>query len=428
MEQTCARCNKQFEEDGWCLYTYCPECRGEEETRRLRAEERVRQREAREPADFRKQFPFIHSISRVIDKVTTIICRLERTYRKHSMLSRDLENKLFGWTRTLTDMIHSKHFVNAHATLAQVIEWALEELIENVSREERLEAQEKTINDLEAELDRIEVEYERKLERVQRMAWQPSGPAAVTLPEQTIQVRSGIQQVILRLMAQEGLARSWRILQRVIETGITETENSVRNALRGLTKKGLVSNYYWNGHQVGWSPVPGGRRRLVTLTEKGRQWCRHEFREAAIPSEIAPMAKKHNSVAHAVGILEARDHLQARGYRVNDAPGPILVEEGQRWGRRVEPDLTVEMGGQTWPVEVQREVSPRHTAKKWAKVLGLTGRLALILFSEEKLDQQVEILDQASDDLPAGEIKLISLEAMEGKPWDWTSIVSLDNR
>lgn len=138
------------------------------------------------------------------------------------------------------------------------------------------------------------------------------------------------------------------------------------------------------------------------------------------------MARKHNSVGHAVGILEARDHLRAQGYPVDDVPEPILEEKGERWGRRVEPDLTVVMEKQTWPVEVQREVAPRHTAKKWSKVLNLTQRLALVLFSDEKLDQQMEILEEAINDLPGGVIRLSSLEAMERGPWEWTSLVSVD--
>ncbi len=439
VEANCAGCNRRFDHDGVWFPAYCPECEedrkrieNEKVAARLEAEDIVRKRKLCEPADFYEQFPFTYSISQEIARVTPIIRRVKQTYREHSMLNRELEDQLYGWMRTLDEMQSSKHFVDTHAILVQVIEWGLGELVEYVPRleyaEERMEEQGRKLIEYLGEIDRIEADYEGRMKRVQQMAWQPSGPASVTLPEQIIQVRSRIQQVVLRLMAQEGLARSWRIQQRVIEAGMTQNENSVRNVLCDLTKKELVSDYYWNGHKEGWSPVPGGQRRLVTLTEKGRAWCRQEFREDAMPSEIAPMAKKHNSVVHAVGILEARDHLQARGYQVNDAPDPILAEEGQRWGRRVEPDLTVEMDGQTWPVEVQREVSPRHTAKKWAKMLGLTGRLALILFSEEKLNQQVEILDQAIDDLPAGEIKLISLEAMEGGLWGWTSIASLGDR
>jgi len=47
-----------------------------------------------------------------------------------------------------------------------------------------------------------------------------------------------------------------------------------------------------------------------------------------VTPEITPMAQRHNSVAHAVGILEARDYLRARGYQVDDAPEAILAQGG----------------------------------------------------------------------------------------------------
>jgi len=423
-ETRCVKCNKLFDHDGVWFPAYCPECSALDAT--IKASPRVMNHDsALNDTVSSRDRPEPDRVTPItqyhVDQVIEMFERVVREYEQYSLMKGYIESRVAS-LRAKLDMIHNPQNLHlAHTVILEVVEWGFEELTDYIPMLEgsywRSQEQEKEITRLKAEI-----------ERLQRMVWRPKGPIAVTLPEHTIQVRSQIQAVVLRLMAQEGLARSWRIQQRVMDTGLTQNENSVRNALHKLNGKGLVSNYHWNGHKVGWSPVPGGRRLLVTLTEKGQAWYRQAFGEDAVPSEIAPMAKKHNSVVHAVGILEARDHLRAQDYKVNDAPDPILAEEGQRWGHRAEPDLTVEMDGQTWPVEVQREVSPRHTAKKWAKALNLTGRLVLILFSEEKLNQQVEILGQAINDLPAGEIKLSSLEAMEGKPWDWTAIVSLGNR
>ncbi len=65
-----------------------------------------------------------------------------------------------------------------------------------------------------------------------------------------------------------------------------------------------------------------------------------------------------------------------------------------------------------WPVEVQREVSPRVVAK-WAKSLELCGRLALVLYHEEARRKQQMILFEARYKLPVGSILLSSIEAME---------------
>ena len=164
----------------------------------------------------------------------------------------------------------------------------------------------------------------------------------------------------------------------------------------------------------------------MTLTADGKAWCRQAFGYEPEVSEIDVMRERHHWVSHAVGILEARDMLQANGYQVNDEPAPILAQHDQRWGRRVDPDLTVVIGEREWPVEVQREVAQRRTATKWSKTLNLAGRLVLVLFNEGKRRKQAEILERAirNNELPRGEIRLISLEAMESGSWQWSRIVS----
>jgi hypothetical protein len=76
--------------------------------------------------------------------------------------------------------------------------------------------------------------------------------------------------------------------------------------------------------------------------------------------------------------------------------------------------------GRRWPVEVQREVHARRN-EQWGKTLEIEGRLLLILFSEDKCNQQLALLQQARRGglLPTGEIKLSSLEAMESAVWHW---------
>jgi hypothetical protein len=363
-----------------------------------------------------------------VDQVVGIVHPVEEAYERCSMMNKEFRARFDGFLVDLRATCQPQNLHLAHVPMLDVMKWGLGELAEYVSvvqyARETVNAQQAKIRQLETEIERLQVGSQAEIERLQQMVWQPSSPATATLPERTIQVRSPIQQVILRLMATEGLARSWRLQQRVMEAGLTQNENSVRNALRKLERKDLVADYHWNGHKAGWSPVPGGRRRLVALTERGQDWCRRVFDEEPVAPEVTAMAQKHNSVTHAVGILEARDHLQARGYPVDDDPDAILVEEGERWGRRAEPDLTTVIDGQAWPVEVQREVAQRHTMRKWSKVLELAGRLALVLFSEEKRGQQAKILEQATDELPAGEIRLASLEAMETGSWKWAFIDS----
>ncbi len=127
--------------------------------------------------------------------------------------------------------------------------------------------------------------------------------------------------------------------------------------------------------------------------------------------------------AGGIAILEVADALRARGYEVDLSPKPIFQDPGQRWGRRARPDLVARKGDRWWPVEVQRKVAehPRYR-EKWAKTLRLSGRLMLVLFSEEKLAQQRRLLLAWSQhrDWPTGQVLLASLERMTDDPAGWT--------
>jgi hypothetical protein len=283
------------------------------------------------------------------------------------------------------------------------------------SCDERIAAQKEEIQQLEVEKTELQAENER----LRRLVQQPN-TMSVTFPQEQVEIRSQIQRIILQLIASEGLSRSWRIQERVIESGLTQNENSVRNGLRDLEKKGLIRDYVWKGRIVGWTPIPGGQRRLVKLTEeRGESWCEEAFGQKPVPSELTVMAQKHNSVTHAVGILEARDHLRARGYQVDEEPAALLADEDNPWGKRAEPDLFVRIDGRKWPIEVQRDVREKYTLKKWNKILELAGRLVIILFNEDKLDQQLELLKSAGQGFSQGEILLASLRAMELGEWEW---------
>ncbi|HHH41277.1 MAG TPA: hypothetical protein ENK56_04650 [Chloroflexi bacterium] len=251
----------------------------------------------------------------------------------------------------------------------------------------------------------------------------------VTIPARTVAVRSELQEEILRLMGAEGLGRSWRIRQRVVEAGLVGNPRSVRNALRKLSQRGLIDDYRRHGEPVRWSPTPGGSRRLLVLTEVGKAWYREAFGEEPVESEIAVVARKHRSVAHGVGVLEARDHLRAAGYEVDEEPEAILARVGERWGRRAEPDLVVMIEREVWPVEVQREVSERVLGK-WAKTLRLVGRLALVLFNEQGRAKQERLLGQAmrTGRLARGSVLLTSLEAMERGEWRWSRVGGIGHR
>jgi DNA-binding transcriptional ArsR family regulator len=239
------------------------------------------------------------------------------------------------------------------------------------------------------------------------------------IPAQKIVVNSPVHQHILRLIGEEGLGRSWRIRNRVIDLNGVE-RRSVTNAITRLTKKGLIEDYSRDGKSIRWKCTTGGSRRLILLTERGAVWYREAHGREPVESEIVRAARTHRSAVHGVGVLEARDHLRAAGYTVDDDPEAILEYEDRQWRRRMEPDLIVQMDGTAWPVEVQREVSQR-LLKKWEKALALAGRLALVLFNVAHRERQEHILRRARR-LPRGTVCLTSLEEMEAGDWEWVLV------
>jgi hypothetical protein len=243
----------------------------------------------------------------------------------------------------------------------------------------------------------------------------------VAIPSEVIVVRSRVQQEIIRQIAEEGMGRSWRIISDITSSGIAR-ERSVGNAVTRLTKKGLIGDYRCDGRAIRWKPATGGSRRLIMLTHRGAEWYRQAYGEEPVESEIIWAARMHRSAVHGVGVLEARDHLRAAGYEVDDDPGPILEYQDREWSRRVEPDLMLQMDGEDWAVEVQREVAQRQR-DKWTKVLALSGRLVLILFNVAHREKQQRLLRHAQR-LPRGTIYLASLEEMETGEWDWSIIRS----
>ena len=144
----------------------------------------------------------------------------------------------------------------------------------------------------------------------------------------------------------------------------------------------------------------------MQLTPTGRQWCQAAFGQAPVESEIAVAARRHKSVSHGIAVLETAHHLGAAGYAVETEPGAVLAAADEPWHARAEPDLAFTLSGELWPVEVQREVSPRVVAK-WAKSLELGGRLALVLYHEEARRKQQRILFEARYKLPAGRVLLV---------------------
>jgi len=246
---------------------------------------------------------------------------------------------------------------------------------------------------------------------------------SLVLPAQKITVGSSIQREVLRLLAVEGLGRVWRIVERVLDSELTGTPNTARNAVNRLAERGLLADYEQHGQPVTWAYKAGGTRRLVQLTPTGRQWCQAAFGGEPVESEIAVAARRHKSVSHGIAVLETAHHLAAAGYEVENEPGAILAAEDEPWRARAEPDLAFTLRGEVWPTEVQREVSPRVVGK-WAKSLELCGRLALVLYHEEARRKQQMILFEARYKLPAGKILLSSIEAMEGGGWAWEELTT----
>ncbi|OQA46198.1 MAG: hypothetical protein BWY52_00877 [Chloroflexi bacterium ADurb.Bin325] len=217
--------------------------------------------------------------------------------------------------------------------------------------------------------------------------------------------------------------RVWRIVERVLDSELTGTPNTARNAVSRLAERGLLADYEQHGKPVGWAYKAGGTRRLVQLTPMGRQWCQAAFGLEPVESEIAVAALRHKSISHGVAILEAAHLLAAAGYDVDDDPQALLADDAAPWHARAEPDLAFLLQDEWWPVEVQREVSPRVVAK-WAKSLELCERLALVLYHEEARKKQAAILTAARFRLPRGVIWLASLEQMERGAWTWQEITT----
>ncbi len=281
-----------------------------------------------------------------------------------------------------------------------------------------------------ARLEREQQETAKRMEALEHELAQARAdlarrPAATSLvlPAQKITVESGIQREVLRLLAVEGLGRVWRIVERVLDSELTCTPNTARNAVNRLAERDLLADYEQHGKPVTWAYKAGGARRLVQLTPTGRQWCEAAFGQEPVESEIAVAARRHKSVSHGVAVLETAQHLVAAGYQVETEPGAILVAEDEPWRARAEPDLAFTLRGEVWPTEVQREVSPRVVAK-WAKSLELCGRLALVLYHEEARRKQQMILFDARYKLPTGRILLCSIEAMEAGGWAWEELTT----
>jgi hypothetical protein len=284
----------------------------------------------------------------------------------------------------------------------------------------QLESQVKQLEERAASLRQDNCALEEANARLKAARARLPKKAKVVIPSKTVVIRSAAQQQAMRLIGDEGLGRSWRIAKGIVETQGLE-ENSARNAITALTKKGLVDDYRRDGKSIRWKYAAGGSRRLVVLTERGTAWYREVYDREPVESEILRAARQHRSAVHGVGVLEAQDHLRAVGYRVDDDPEAILAQDESRWGRRQEPDLLVWMDGHAWPVEVQREVSQR-LLDKWEKALSLNERLVLILFNVQHREKQETLLrqDKRVRRLRRGIIRLTSLEEMETGDWGWT--------
>lgn len=267
-----------------------------------------------------------------------------------------------------------------------------------------------------AVLEMENVRLHAQIESLQRQ----QTPTTVEIPSQTVTLRSAVDREILRLMATTGQARSWRLVNQVLSAGLTDNANTVRNAIRRLKDQNLIEDYTWNHKVQVWSPGAGGGRQLLRLTARGRMWAEMAFRTKVAPCELDELAQRHKGVSHAIAILETLEHLRIAGYSINNAPGPLLVNEDERWGQRSEPDLVAIRDNVTWTVEVQREVNARNN-EKWAKSLELSPRLMLITLSAQLCNKQAAILRGVirQGQFPPGEIRLASLEAMEKENWQW---------
>lgn len=271
------------------------------------------------------------------------------------------------------------------------------------------------------------LEQQLAREQADSAAWREralsAAPATVEIPAQTVTVRSKLDREVLHLIAVTGLARSWHIITRVMETGVAQHENGVRNAIKRLKEAELLTDFTWNGKAQQWKPRAGGGRQLLQLTKLGQTWAEAAFKITAAPCELDRLVQKHKGVEHAVGILEAQHWLAAAGFTVDLEPPARPYNAADPWGARVEPDLTATLRGELWPVEVQREVDTRN-GEKWRKAVELYGRLMLIVFNEQRREKQLQLLREelARWDWPTGSIWVWSLEALERGVEGWTML------
>jgi len=371
----------------------------------------------------------LSSLMLTIDYVSTDWGRIDpgqkREWQEWSGRIRNLLNGI-GDPLTRTPAVRAvaavaDNVASSYLDTLEILATLLDQHVDAQLQMSQLESQVSQLEEQAASLRRGNRDLEGEIARLKAARARSPKKAKVVIPSKTVVIRSPAQQEIIRLMGQEGLGRSWRIADLVVKEGLGQ-KRSVNNAVTRLTKKELIEDYHRDGKSIRWKCTTGGSRRLIILTERGSAWYRQAYGREPVESEIVWAARAHRSAVHGVGILEARDHLRAVGYQVDDDPEAILEYQDERWRRRVEPDLIVQMDGESWPVEVQREVSQR-LLKKWEKVLALTGRLALILFNVAHREKQEYLLRRVRR-LPKGTIYLTSLEEMEAGDWEWVVIRS----
>jgi hypothetical protein len=230
-----------------------------------------------------------------------------------------------------------------------------------------------------------------------------------------------LEERILLLMGRTGLGRSWRVAEKLESKKYGK--GSVRNALRSLQAKGLIKEMMELGRKVTWSgPRGGGRSKLLLLSDVGSIWYEMQTGSAPRESELIWAQRLHRSVTHGVAILEVAEHLRSMDMAVEMEPGPLYETGNSGWGKRAQPDLITHLDDELWPVEVQRKVADHDRYReKWAKTLRATGRLMLVLFSDERMSAQRAILKRwmRRSDWPAGEVWLGSLEGMIDDAEDW---------
>ena len=309
----------------------------------------------------------LETLADTVSRVAANRSRLDRRRRDIWLAWRDdLMGRFHRMMKPAVRPYAGKVLVGVAASLLADLErawrWAdeLDELTDELEGELTAERQQR------AKLEHEQQETAKRMDALEHelaqvranLARRPAATSLV-LPAQKITVESSIQREILRLMAIEGLGRVWRIVERVLNSELTGTPNTARNAVNRLAERGLLADYEQHGKPVTWAYKAGGARRLVQLTPTGRQWCQAAFGQEPVESEIAAAARLHKSVSHGIAVLETAHHLAAAGYAVETEPVAILAAADEPWRARAEPDLAFTLSGEVWPTEVQREVSPR---------------------------------------------------------------------